>query len=88
MLFRSFLAPALSRFPPSGLVSLSRSAEQRAWVRLQTSLQWIDKNRALVTAAGWREGKERVEMKIRESKRLGGGGGKEAEIQEGMKIEG
>ena len=68
-----FLAPALSRFPPSGLVSLSRSAEQRAWVRLQTSLQWIDKNRALVTAAGWREGKERVEMKIRESKRLGGG---------------
>lgn len=51
------LAPALSRFSPQWAVSLSRSAEQRAWVRLQNSLQWIDKNRALVAAAGWREGK-------------------------------
>lgn len=54
---------------PQWAVSLSRSAEQRAWVRLQTSLQWIDKNRALVTAAGWRGGKEREEIEIRESKR-------------------
>lgn len=54
---------------PQWAVSLSRSAEQRAWVRLQTSLQWIDKNRALVTAAGWRERKEREEIEIRESKR-------------------
>lgn len=36
-------------------MSLSRSAEQRAWVRLQNSLQWIDKNRVLVAAAGWKE---------------------------------
>lgn len=69
---------------PQWAVSLSRSAEQRAWVRLQTSLQWIDKNRALVTAAGWRGGKEREEIEIRESKR----GKKGAEIQDGMKIEG
>lgn len=54
---------------PQWAVSLSRSAEQRAWVRLQTSLQWIGKNRALVTAAGWRGGKEREEIEIRESKR-------------------
>lgn len=51
------LAPALSCFSPQWAVSLSRSAEQRAWVRLQNSLQWIDKNRALVAAAGWKEGK-------------------------------
>lgn len=33
-----FLTPALSRFP-QWAVSLSRSAEQRAWVRLHTGLQ-------------------------------------------------
>lgn len=64
-----FLAPAVSRFSPRWAVSLSRSAEQRAWVRLQTSLQWIDKNRALVAAAGWREGKEKEETEI-ESERI------------------
>lgn len=64
-----FLSRSCSISPsPQWAVSLSRSAEQRAWVRLQTSLQWIDKNRALVAAAG-EKGKAREEMKIRESKK-------------------
>lgn len=64
-----FLAPALSRFSPQWAVSLSRSAEQRARVRLQPSLQRTDKNRALVTAAGWRAREEGEEMEIGEAKR-------------------
>lgn len=28
-------------------------------MRLQNSLQWIDKNRALVAAAGWKEGERK-----------------------------
>lgn len=64
-----FPTPALSSFPLQAL-SLSRSAEQRAWVWLHTSLQTTDKNSVLVTAAGWRDGREREqEMGIRESKR-------------------
>lgn len=65
-LLSHFLSRSCSISPsPQWTVSLSRSAEQRAWVRLQTSLQWIDKNRALVTAARWRErkGKRRDEDK-------------------------
>lgn len=46
------------------------SAEQWPWARLLSSLPWTDTNRALVTAAGWREGNERgEEMEIRESER-------------------
>lgn len=34
-----------------------RSGAAGHWVRLQNNRQWIDKNRALVAGAGWREGR-------------------------------
>lgn len=54
-------------FSPQWTVSLSHSAEQWAWVRLKTSLQWMYKYRASGAVAGWRE--ERREIEIKEFKR-------------------
>lgn len=51
-------------------VSLSRSAEQRAWVRLHASLQRTDKNKASVLLL--LQGEERVEMERNETERHDG----------------